>query len=340
MAPKATHIILPLILILIFAARSLADDTGCPPGDDIIYSPFKPWFHFFTGSDQQCWNCASCVFIRADEARKQQFAATALVMGFIPLTLKDIAWPERRLVNISHRLPFIVEVVVRALGLEPHITTADEKTGDPNRVLTERRSAHSSKVIAWGWKQEKAVVITMACMGAISLALSYGALAAVEVFSKRSALGCIYPIFIVTWYVAAILPAIIHVIFANRGPSSKSLSAASSEEEVTESTRQGQDEEDRTNSRGVPTFANKKKHSQDGESAVQGGGEYWIVQFIWAVYYIAGTLIFTSIMAVTVIELVVWFLCTILVTGASKLLGFFLCLAFEFTGERRHVVQG
>lgn len=55
----------------------------------------------------------------AGESRKQQFAATALVMGLIPLTLKDIAWPEKRLIYVTKRLNWFVGVLVWALGLVP-----------------------------------------------------------------------------------------------------------------------------------------------------------------------------------------------------------------------------
>ena len=60
-------------------------------------------------------------------------------------------------------------------------------------------------------------------------------------------------------------------------------------------------------------------------SAVQGGKEKWWIQFIWAVYYAAGTLVFSSIMAVTVIELVVWVILSCYTVAASRLLAFRLC---------------
>ena len=44
------------------------------------------------------------MFEAAGESRKQQFAAIALVMGLIPLTLKDVAWPERRIIYVTKRL--------------------------------------------------------------------------------------------------------------------------------------------------------------------------------------------------------------------------------------------
>jgi hypothetical protein len=40
----------------------------------------------------------------------------------------------------------------------------------------------------------------------------------------------------------------------------------------------------------------------------------------WGMYYVAGSLIFTSTMEVTVIELVVWFVLCFAVTGSSKVL--------------------
>jgi hypothetical protein len=50
-----------------------------------------------------------------------------------------------------------------------------------------------------------------------------------------------------------------------------------------------------------------------------------LVQLVWAVYYTAGTLIFSSIMLVTVVELLVWVLATCAATAASKMLGYKLC---------------
>lgn len=61
------------LFLLSILSRAMAfpvDDT-CPNAKDIVYSPFKPWFDFYEGSNQLCWNFASCVFIEADEARKQ-----------------------------------------------------------------------------------------------------------------------------------------------------------------------------------------------------------------------------------------------------------------------------
>jgi hypothetical protein len=54
----------------------------------------------------------------------------------------------------------------------------------------------------------------------------------------------------------------------------------------------------------------------------------------WGVYYIVGTLFFTSIMAVTVPELVVWVTLGLTTAACSKILAFFLCLSFEKTGAQ------
>jgi hypothetical protein len=53
-----------------------------------------------------------------------------------------------------------------------------------------------------------------------------------------------------------------------------------------------------------------------------GSEQYWAIQLIWSIYYAAGTLVYTSIMAVTVIELVVWVLVCCFAVGTSKLLAF------------------
>lgn len=64
-------------------------DTICPPRDDIIHTPFQPYFGwpYFAGNSEHCWAVAECILFRAPEARKQQWSATALVMGVLPITL-------------------------------------------------------------------------------------------------------------------------------------------------------------------------------------------------------------------------------------------------------------
>lgn len=326
------------VFSLVLATQVLGDDGAviCPSADEIVYSPFKAWFNFYNGANEYCWQFAICLFDQADSARVQQFSATALVMGFIPLTLKDIAWPERRSVHVSKRLPWVVEVVVRALGLEPLVTPLDKSTRMIDRAETERRAVEGSAVVEWAWNQEKRVVWMMAGLSAFGLILSFGIIAIVEIFSKRSALGCPYPFFVVTWYLAAIVPAVIHVLFARRASAIGRRSSSMYTDDTAETVRLNQETGE---PKSIPSFGNKRRdeEAKDEESAIQGAGEWWVVQFAWAVYYIAGTLIFTSIMAVTVVELVVWLMCSMAVTGCSKIFGFFLCMTFEMTGNRRYI---
>jgi len=62
------------------------------------------------------------------------------------------------------------------------------------------------------------------------------------------------------------------------------------------------------------------------EPVCAGGEEVvWWVQFTWAIYYTFGTLVYTSIMAVAISELVVWVLVTSAVTACSKGLAYWLC---------------
>ena len=79
--------------------------------------------------------------------------------------------------------------------------------------------------------------------------------------------------------------------------------------------------------------------SPEETSAVQGGDEIWLVQLIWAVYYIAGTLVYTSVMAVTVVELAVWVALSAAFTASCKLLAFFLCLLIERRAEDRSLKE-
>jgi hypothetical protein len=50
---------------------------------------------------------------------------------------------------------------------------------------------------------------------------------------------------------------------------------------------------------------------------------------MWAVYYVAGTLAYSSIMAVTVIELLVWVVVSFSVAVTTKILALFICTLFE-----------
>ncbi len=155
----------------------------CPPAS--TYSPFKKWpsdLLLVTGptKNSACWYWADCVITQSPEVRKQQFAATSLVMGLVPLILKDIAWPERRLAFISSPLNVVVEVIVRALGLVPVVNRKAKPVPLP-RQLTKRNMG----------------IITLALL-TFSLLTAYAALVIMEFFSKRSSLGCPYPLFICT----------------------------------------------------------------------------------------------------------------------------------------------
>ena len=154
-----------------------------------------------------------------------------------------------------------------------------------------------------------------------------------EIYSKRSALGCVFPVFVAAWYIVALVPASIHSFFASlrRWRHSRELRHNSPE------VRPISPLHDYTK---TAHPSERTARAQDAErkrkiiSAVQGADEDWPVQLSWGIYYIAGTLIFTSLMGVTVIELVCWVGLSCMVTGSSKLLAFFLCLVFEKTGEK------
>jgi hypothetical protein len=81
-------------------------------------------------------------------------------MGILPIILRDIAWPEGRVVLIPSQVPSFVEVFVRPIGLEPMTR------GSVSSQWTER------------W------------VSLFVLLVAYAALALIETYSKRSALGC------------------------------------------------------------------------------------------------------------------------------------------------------
>lgn len=351
--------------ILSFGPRSRA---GTSPSE-LVYSPFKPYsqseyFASTNRTDNACWWWVICLLGAADEARKQQFAATSLVMGLVPLTLKDIAWPERRVVLVSRHMPKPVEVIIRALGLVPSIGTSSfaQKQGVSSTSLYRRTQRLSRKNLM--------LLVSLSTLG---LALTYAALAVMEVFSKRSSLGCPYPIFILTWHLLAIIPASIETAF-RRVPKSEHVPEALSQPSANATSISGRPGNIMQHEQPVTTAVSEPSHSPetaqsaeatnasesrnraarterpdstpavqkwqgiplDDTSSVQGRGKAWLVQFMWAIYYVAGTLVYTSIMAVTVIELFVWVMTSVAVTAASKLLAFFLCMTLE---KRREFAQ-
>ncbi|KAL2811905.1 hypothetical protein BJX63DRAFT_398041 [Aspergillus granulosus] len=280
-----------LLLLPVLIALATAQDN-CPDASEIVYSPFKPWFQFdypLGGAD--CWTGAICTLGQADAARNQQFAATALVMGILPIILRDIAWPARRVVIVSARLPALVEVLVRALGLDPmvlgNVSGWDE--GDVRRWI---QWVRTSPIASAGVKSRLVIRILVA-VSCFVLLISYAALALIEIYSKRTALGCVYPVITLTWCILGLAPAAVHVLFKNYR---------------------------------MNRNARKEDNSSGRASAVQGADEAWPVQFAWAIYYIVGTLVFTSIMAITPLELFVWVVVMSAVTGASKLLALYVCL--------------
>ncbi|KAL4961673.1 uncharacterized protein BDV14DRAFT_120908 [Aspergillus stella-maris] len=311
--PMLALLLLLLTLPASTTAQSLSpspstEDQTCPPGSILVYSPFKPWYAFTYGpAIGNCWRGAICLLNAADEARKQQFGATAMVMGLLPIVLRDIAWPERRVVLVSRDLPVVAEVLVRALGLEPvPVSLAGggngHGQGDGHGEVEDERAARWLEWVRHGPITRGAVrsssfASSLVGISALVLLVSYAALALIEVYSKRSALGCVYPIFCLTWCIIGFIPGGIHVFFRYQSHHHSSKRRPSS--------RNGEREK---------------------ASAIQGADELWPVQFAWAVYYIIGTLVFTSIMAVTPLELFVWVVVLSVVTGASKMLALYICL--------------
>ena len=350
----------------------MASNSTCPSDLNLVYSPFKPfsqsvYFACTNRTDNACWWWIIVLLSSADEARKKQFDATSLVMGLIPLTLKGVAWLERRLVRVSRQLPKYVEVVIRALGVVPSIeapSSPDQQAAVPTGLYKLANNlSYPGSLLFVG-------------ISVLGLVLTYAALAVIETYSKRSSLGCIYPIFVLTWHLVAIIPAGLETVLPRasknknmfevfpRSTSEPSTSILDSDHvELVEQYEQtlsnaaihqppghldsathssevrttgGIQDPDPASDRRLglgPAVASSNAYSghfpPEDASPVQGRGKAWLVQLLWAVYYIAGTLVYTSIVAVTVIELVVWVGASIAVTSASKFLGFFLCVAIE-----------
>jgi hypothetical protein len=130
------------LLVLVSSAFPSVAIAECPPGD-IVYTPFtsiqQSLYTSLTGhTDNGCWYWAICVLATADEARKQQFNTTSLVMGLVPIILRDVAWPERRLIYVLRRLSRLVEVIARTLGIVPVSITGSDSLGTNRGLATTR----------------------------------------------------------------------------------------------------------------------------------------------------------------------------------------------------------
>lgn len=192
---------------------------------------------------------------------------------------------------VSSPLPTLAEVVVRALGLEPVVKGGVAGWSDEDSERWVDWLRNSSIAGAALRSRYRAMALVFASL--FALLAAYAGLALVEIYSKRTALGCVYPIIALTWCLVGVIPAAIHALF--------------------ESFRR----------RGV------KKGSESGDtraSAVQGADQLWPVQMSWGIYYIIGTLVYTSIMAVTPLELFVWVVIMAVVSGTGKMLALYICL--------------
>ena len=181
-----------LILITSAKASNLTLADVCPPSS--IYTPFKKWPSELLqipgpNENSACWWWAECVLNQSQEVRKSQFTATSFVMGLVPLILKDIAWPKRRLVFVPSPLNVAIEAIVRALGLIPVVKDDAKLVNLPYR-----------------FSKRKFGVATLVLL-TLSVLVAYAALVVMEFFSKRSSLGCPYPLFICTWFIIALIPA-------------------------------------------------------------------------------------------------------------------------------------
>jgi hypothetical protein len=303
--------------------------------------PFNPWFRAWTnlssgpgGDDPDyvdnmaCWWYADCIFSLVSETRKQQYGAISIVMALVPLILKDIAWPEQRVVLISSKSGWMIEIIVRALGLNP-VIPEDQTQIKKGRLFQPVVSA--------------AILVLLVAF----LIVSYGLLAVMEVYSKRSSLGCPVPVFVVLWFIIALVPATVEVAigrFRSRSRSGKDAGLGREGFPTGENGLSGKstaivagDEEDLSGTSGhskptvpAPGFSNGNNEQSASSAAqvsnnIQGGEQHWVAQFCWGLYYSAGGLIFTSIMLVTVVELFTWILLAGLAGIASKMLGYRLC---------------
>jgi hypothetical protein len=265
-----------------------------------------------------CWWYADCILNEAPGTRKLQFSTTALVMGLVPLILVDIAWPERRIAYVETKLGFSREVLVRALGLNPVLRTMSVEEMAGKRGF----SKHQSMLIAVGlW------LALLSCLGI---------LAVIELYSKRSALGCPAPVFIAVWFLVGLMPALLEVAASRWQERRRARKILQKDSAVTRQTSHEPGalrvEAVVMSPKPAPVVVGNSTDATRGLSYgvapadhIPGGDKIWPVQFAWAVYYAAGTLVFTSIMLVTVVDLVKWILATCITSAVEKMVAYKLC---------------
>lgn len=157
----------------------------------------------------------------------------------------------------------------------------------------------------YAWRQSNSTIHNFFAVFAALLALCYIGLVPNETYSKRSALGCIFPILIIAWYLVALLPASIHSVIAGlrKARFERMAQEHPRSRDVNTTVFQHDDHhiflQPSTPARSVTSVSTIRGTRQCELriiTAVQGADEDWPVQMAWGIYYIAGTLILTSIM--------------------------------------------
>jgi len=68
-------------------------------------------------------------------------------MGLLPLIIKDIAWPQRRVAYVSHELHWSCETARQALGLRPVVV---KEMGIGEIKVIEEEGLFQSAGVGWG----------------------------------------------------------------------------------------------------------------------------------------------------------------------------------------------
>lgn len=84
------------------------------------------------------------------------------------------------------------------------------------------------------WKtHSRAWISLVLAICTAGLVISFAALGLVEVYSKRSSIGCVYPMFALTWHIAALLPATIETALSDSQPLLGEVGRARSQQDAT-----------------------------------------------------------------------------------------------------------
>lgn len=298
MRESITFLVLSLTLCHLFAVTSAtdADELCSQTGHSLMYSPFTPWFKAWT-------NLTS----GPQDVRLQDYAC-----WWYADCILDAADETRKQQFASTSL---------VLGIMPVLLWQIEWPSKRHMYLSEKthwaveilvfalslgvvpkvtscRLKRNSSILTRSIQRSSAGRRMSLTFFSILLLACYAALIVNEYWSKHSSIGCPFPYICFLWFIVGLAPATLHVLIRRVFPSKDASNAA------TEPTK---------------------------DARVRS-----LAQVGWALYQAAGTLVFTSLMLVTVVELLVWLGLLAATVVVSKSIALEVCGRLASEGVEDH----